>query len=169
LESRPAIASLIAVAWCAVAACAGARVPDVSGTWTGPMMLQLGKGNSAFVDVEVVLEQSGTNVKGRWHTVATEEHSASGTVTGTLTRTASQQQVNVSFTFVGHHAGRPSAEGEPCQGGARASGSLNRNTTVGSGAPPEAPGWSIRLKAFDGFGFESCPPIRYATWTLARP
>lgn len=151
-----------------VCSCARTPVPDVRGTWSGEMVLELGKGNSAFVDVEVAIEQSGENIRGRWRTVDSEAHVASGDLTGTLTRTPSHQQVDVTFTFVGHHAGSPASDGRSCQGTARASGMLTYNVTTGPGAT-EKPGRYIRLKAFDGFGFESCAPIRYATWSLGRP
>ena len=132
-------------------------------------MLELAKGNPAFVKVEAVLVQRGKDIRGRWRTLDSERHVASGELTGSLTRTEAEQHVDVSFTFVGHYAGSTATAGLQCRGTARASGQLTRNTITGIGGSREEPPWSIRLKAFDGFGFESCPPIRYATWTLTRP
>jgi hypothetical protein len=133
------------------------------------MMLELAKGESAFVTVNVTLDQDGEQLSGRWHTIDTTEFKADGDVTGRITRKPSQHQVDLSFSFVGR---RPGAEGS-CSGAAQASGQLTFNTTVNSatnppGTPHEEPGWGLRLKAFDGFPFESCSPVRYATWTLTR-
>jgi hypothetical protein len=136
------------------------------------MMLETAKGSHTFVDVEVVLEQTGENVRGRWRTIDAAEHRAAGEVTGTVARVTAQQRVDVTFTFVGHHVGSPPG-GQQCQGAARASGQLTYNTSVDTDGRRvdesiDAHGWSIRLKAFDGFGFRSCSPIPYATWTLTR-
>ena len=132
-------------------------------------MLELGKGNHAFVTVDVTLNQDGEQLSGRWRTIDTTEFKADGDVTGRIVRTPSRHQVDVRFSFVGRH---PGAEGA-CRGAARASGQLTFNTTVNSaanppGTPHEERGWGLRLKAFDGFPFESCSPVRYATWTLTR-
>lgn len=145
----------------------------MAGTWSGPMMLELEKGMNEFVDTEVVLEQSGERLRGRWHALDSKKYSAAGDVIGTVTRAGARQQVDVSFTFVGYQPGKPLSAAAQCTGTARASGQLTNNTTVDTSGravaeSPETHGWAIRLKAFDGFGFESCPVIRYATWTLTR-
>ena len=149
--------------------CSKTTAPDVTGTWSGPMMLELAKGAHTFVTVDITLNQDGEQLSGRWRTIDTTEFKADGEVKGRLARTPSHHQVDLRFSFVGRH---PSAEG-PCQGAAQASGQLTFNTTVNSGANPpgtprEEPGWALRLKAFEGFPFESCSPVTYATWTLTR-
>jgi hypothetical protein len=161
------------VVWCSIPSCARPRAPEVTGTWSGPMVLELDKGLNALVDIEVVLEQTDGRLRGRWHTLDSKEYSAAGDVIGTITRTAASQQVDLSFEFVGHHPGSPLSGAAQCAGVARASGQLTNNTTYGTSdrAVDESPGmhgWAIRLKAFDGFSFTSCPAIRYATWTLTR-
>jgi hypothetical protein len=149
--------------------CSNTTMPDLTGTWSGSMMLELAKGNHTFVAVDVTLNQDGEQLSGRWRTSGATEFGADGEVTGRIVRTPSQHQVDLRFSFVGRH---PSA-GAPCKGTAQASGQLTFNSTVNSGAnPPGTPveeaGWGLRLKAFDGFPFESCSPVRYATWTLTR-
>jgi hypothetical protein len=133
------------------------------------MMLELAKGNPAFVKVDVTLMQDGEQLSGRWQTIDTAEFRAGGEVTGRIARTPSHHQVDMRFSFAGRH---PNAVG-PCNGAAQSSGQLTYNTTVNSavnppGTPHEQTGWGLRLKAFDGFPFESCSPVRYATWTLTR-
>jgi hypothetical protein len=149
--------------------CATTSEPQVAGTWSGPMMLELAKGNHTFVTVDVTLIQDGEQLSGRWQTIDTTEFKADGDVTGRIARAPSHHQVDLRFSFVGRH---PGAEGA-CRGAAQASGLLTFNTTVNSaanppGTPHEEPGWGIRLKAFEGFAFDSCSPVRYATWTLTR-
>lgn len=77
--------------------------------------------------------------------------------------------MTVRFTFAGQHP-IESIANVNCSGAARSEGQLTYNTTYDSaGQPsPERPGWGIRLKAFEGITFDSCPAIRYATWTLTR-
>ena len=149
--------------------CASTSEPQVAGTWSGSMMLELEKGNHTFVTVDVTLNQDGDQLSGRWRTIETTDFRADGEVKGRIARTASHHQVDLRFSFVGRH---PSAKA-PCTGVAQASGQLTFNRTVNGGANPpgtplEEPGWGLRLKAFDGFPFESCSPVRYATWTLTR-
>lgn len=132
-------------------------------------MLEFGKGNHTFVTVDVTLNQDGEQLSGRWRTIETTEFRADGEVKGRIARTPSQHQVDLRFSFVGRH---PGADG-PCRGAAQASGQLTFNTTVNSavnppGTPHEETGWGLRLKAVDGFPFESCWPVKYATWTLTR-
>jgi hypothetical protein len=149
--------------------CSTTTVPDLTGTWSGSMMLELAKGDHTFVAVDVTLNQDGEHLSGRWRTIGATEFGADGEVTGRIARTPSQNQVDLRFSFVGRH---PSAGGA-CKGTAQASGQLTFNTTMNSvanppGTPVEEAGWGLRLKAFDGFPFESCSPVRYATWTLTR-
>ncbi len=113
-------------------------------------MVELDHGRATFVTVDVNLNQDGE-------------------VTGRITREGSRRQVDMDFSFAGSH---PDGA-QPCRGTAKASGQLAYNTTVNSAAnadrtPREEPGWALRLKAFDGFSFEACSPVRYATWTLTR-
>jgi hypothetical protein len=159
---------LILVAVCSVG-CRRPATPDVTGAWSGSMMVELAKGGPTYVKVDVNLKQDGEQLSGRWRTIDTTTFGAEGDVTGRIARTPSHHQVDVRFSFVG----RPPGAEAPCTGTAQASGSLTFNTTVNSavnppGTPHEEIGWGIRLKAFDGFPFESCSPVRYATWTLTR-
>jgi hypothetical protein len=156
----------IAVFW--LHACGGADAPSVAGTWSGSMILDSGKGESTSGDVEVTFTQDGNRIEGRWRTLEGAE--ATGLVSGTITREESRHAVNVRFTYAGRHPGRSDA-GANCVGSARADGQLTFNTTMDTAGQPsrERPGWYIRLKAFEGFTFEACPPIGYATWTLSRP
>lgn len=152
--------------------CSKTAAPDMTGTWSGPMMVELAKGDHTFVTVDVTLNQDGDRLSGRWRTIETTEFGADGDVTGRIALTPSHQQVDLRFSFVGRHPSAPEAEG-PCRGTADASGQLTFNTTVNSATnqpstPREEPGWALRLKAFDGFSFEACSPVRYATWTLTR-
>jgi hypothetical protein len=133
------------------------------------MMLELDQGRTAFVKVEVNLNQDGEQLSGRWRTTDTTEFAADGAVTGRIARDGSRQQVEMDFAFTGRH---PNGA-QTCTGTAKASGQLSHNTTVNSAANPdrtprEEPGWAIRLKAHDGLSFQACPPIRYATWSLTR-
>ena len=161
-----------AVTMCLVTFCSAActtPAPDLTGTWSGSMMLELEKGDHTFVTVDVTLNQDGEQLSGRWRTIDTTEFEAVGEVTGRVARTPSQHQVDLRFSFVGRRPGGVA----PCRGEAQASGQLAFNTTVNSaanapGTPHEEPGWGLRLKAFEGFPFEACSPVRYATWTLTR-
>jgi len=154
------------------ARCIESSAPEMAGTWSGPMMLELAKGNHTFVTVDVTFNQDGEELWGRWQTMDTTEFAAEGELTGRIARTPSRHEIEVRFSFVGRPPGTPPADGA-CRGLARASGQLTFNTTVNSaanppGMPREKPGWAIRLKAFDGVSFEACSPVRYATWTLIR-
>jgi hypothetical protein len=132
------------------------------------MMLDAGNGAHSLSDIEVTFTQDGDRIEGRWRTIdGTLE--ATGLVSGTIAREDSRQAVNVRFTYAGRHPNR-SVAGANCVGSARAEGQLTYNTTVDTSGQPsrERPGWGIRLKAFEGFTFDSCPAIGYATWTLTR-
>ena len=162
-----AVTMFLATLW--LVGCSKTPAPNVTGNWSGPMMLELATGNHTFVTVGVTLQQSGEQLSGRWRTTDTTAFAADGEVTGRIARTPSHHQVDLRFSIVGRHL---RGEG-PCKGAAQASGQLTFNTTVNSeanpsGTPREAPVWALRLKAFDGFQFGSCPPVRYATWTLTR-
>jgi hypothetical protein len=133
------------------------------------MMLDRGNGAHTFVKVEVTFTQLRDRVSGQWRTLESTAASTAGKVSGTVGNNESQNAMDVSFTFSGEHPVRAVANID-CSGTARAEGQLTYNTTVTTGGGPEHEprGWGIRLKAFNGIEFESCPPIRYATWTLTR-
>ena len=125
-------------------------------------------GASEPVQVEVTFTQDGDRIGGRWHTTEATR-GAAGRVTGSIQHDGGRTTVDVVFSFAGSHPFAPAADAQ-CQGSARAEGQLTYNTTVSTdgGPSPEQPGWGVRLKAFEGFSFDNCPAIRYATWTLAR-
>ena len=141
--------------------------PQIAGTWSGSMMIDGGSGPT-FVKVAVTFTQDDHHLEGHWRALDGTTQAA-GLVSGTITRDNSRQAVNARFTYTGRHPHRASA-GATCVGSARSEGQLTYNTTIDTagGPSPERPGWGIRLKAFEGFTFESCPTIGYATWTLTR-
>jgi hypothetical protein len=126
------------------------------------MMLDGGNAGPAFIHVAVNFTQVGDRVGGVWRSL---DSAASGDVAGTVTNENGRQAVTMRFTFAGPHP-IGSTTGVNCIGAARSEGQLVYNTT--SDPAHERPGWAIRLKAFEGFTFESCAAIRYATWTLTR-
>jgi hypothetical protein len=168
------LALIVTAVSCSFQSCARrATVPEVAGTWSGPMMLELAHGEPAFVNVDLVLQQDRERLHGRWHTTNSIEYQAAGDAAGKISNVSGRNQVDVSFTFVGHHPGMPASGGVRCSGTASASGQLTYSTIVDANSlspvqSREAQGWRIRLKAYDGIGFDSCPKIRYATWTFTH-
>jgi hypothetical protein len=144
----------------------GTPAPQIAGIWSGRMMIDGGGSGPTFVHVAVTFTQDGSRVEGHWRALDGTSD-AEGLVSGTVTRENGGQPVNVRFTYTGRH---PIRSIGTCVGSARSEGQLTYNTTIDTagGPSPERPGWGIRLKAFDGFAFESCPAIGYATWTLTR-
>lgn len=132
------------------------------------MMLDAGKGAHTFVHVQVTFTQDGDRIEGHWRALDGPSD-AGGLVSGTVTGQEGRQAVNVRFTYAGPHPIR-SIPGTNCSGAARSEGQLTYNTTIDTAGRQahERPGWGIRLKAFEGFTFESCAAIQYATWTLTR-
>jgi hypothetical protein len=130
------------------------------------MMIDGAGSGSTFVHVAVTFTQRGSRIEGHWRALDGNTDAA-GLVSGTVTHENGHQPVNVRFTYTGGHPIR-STGSSTCVGSARAEGQLTYNTTIDTmgGPSPERPGWGIRLKAFEGFTFESCPAIGYATWTL---
>jgi hypothetical protein len=142
--------------------------PQIAGTWSGEMMIDGGTRGPTHIKVTVTFTQHRNRIGGQWRSLDAARPAA-GEVFGTLTREQSRQAVDMRFTFTGRHPLEPDAGGS-CRGAARSVGQLTYNTTVDTAGRQahEPPGWGIRLKAFDGLAFESCPAIRYATWTLTR-
>jgi hypothetical protein len=146
----------------------GPAPPQIAGTWSGTMMLDAGNAAPTFMPVAVTFTQDGNQMEGRWHALDGTTDAA-GLVSGTVTRAEDRQTLAVRFTYKGRHPIRPMPDAT-CIGTARSEGLLSYNTTVDTAGRQsrEQPGWSIRLKAFEGFAFDACPAIGYATWTLAR-
>ena len=138
--------------------------PQISGGWSGTMMLDGGDAGPAFIHVAVNVTQDGDRITGSWRSVDAKS-SASGDVAGTMSNENGHQAVTMRFTFAGPHPLKSTA-GVDCIGTARSEGQLTYNIT--SDPAHERPGWAIRLKAFEGITFESCPAIGYSTWTLTR-
>ena len=154
---------ILCVAGCSTSA------SQVAGTWSGPMMIDGGQGDPKFVNVAVTFTQNGDRIEGHWRTLDAINET-SGDVSGTVaTRDDGRQAMNVRFTFAGRHPVESIASLN-CVGAARSEGQVTYNTTIDTTGQPahERPGWAIRLKAFEGITFDSCPAIRYATWTLTR-
>ena len=130
------------------------------------MMLD-GSAGPTFIHVAATLTQEGNRIGGEWHSLDATS-AASGDLAGTVTYENSRQAITMRFTFAGPHPITTASDN--CVGAARSEGQLvyNTATDTAGGAAPERPGWGIRLKAFEGITFESCPAIRYATWTLTR-
>jgi hypothetical protein len=168
---RPAVALTI-VAFAVAVAHIGAAVQsarDITGRWSGPMMLEVSKGRQLLVTIEVELEQRGSRLRGRWRTSAHAAHRAGGELSGTIGRLSNEEHVEVDLTFVGRHPGMPTDREQSCTGSGRAVGQHTRATRIDATTRRAAdPMWLLRLKAFDGFMFESCRAIPYATVTLER-
>jgi hypothetical protein len=170
-RDKPTCRALAALAYCIVVtaafpSCRHTEAPEIGGTWSGLMMLEVSPRTPVFVDVEVVFHQHRGRLDGRWHTKGTTALAAAGDVVGKIYDVPGRHQVDLQFTFDANPA---DAKAVRCEGVGGAAGQLTRAATIGDRLPSaEDARWIIRLKAFEGIDFRGCGAIPYATWTLAR-